>query len=150
MCISIYSWPLNNTSLNCKGPLICRYFSIVNTTVLRNPLAVESKDVTSDTEAPRYRGPTINYMWILNYAEGRCPDPHDSGVNCIIYFIYLHMIYDIYKPHTLMTSLRVSYFSFHNNSHAVALWGRPSQANFRSLSSESAIFFVVFMYVLTI
>ena len=37
-----YSCPLNNMGLNCEGPLIRRFFSIVNTAVLRVPWLVES------------------------------------------------------------------------------------------------------------
>ena len=35
---------LNNKDLNCSGPLICRYFSIVNTIVLHYLQLVESLD----------------------------------------------------------------------------------------------------------
>ena len=31
------SWPLNNTGLNCKGPLVLGLFSMVNTTVVEEP-----------------------------------------------------------------------------------------------------------------
>ena len=40
-----YSCPLNNMGLNCAGPHILRFFSIVNTTVLYSLWLVESKDV---------------------------------------------------------------------------------------------------------
>ena len=38
-------------SLNCVGLLICGFFSIVSTTVLRDPWLVESVNV--DTEEPQ-------------------------------------------------------------------------------------------------
>ena len=38
------SWPLNNTGLNCVGPLMCRFFSIANTTVLHDPQLGESAE----------------------------------------------------------------------------------------------------------
>ena len=34
----------NNTGLNCRAPLIGRFFTTVNTTVLLNPLPVKSVD----------------------------------------------------------------------------------------------------------
>ena len=40
-----YIWPLNNMGLNCVGPRLCGYFSIVNTTVLQGQWLVESADV---------------------------------------------------------------------------------------------------------
>lgn len=40
----LYSWPLNNTDLNCIDPLICKFFPIVNAAVLHNPWSVESAD----------------------------------------------------------------------------------------------------------
>ena len=47
---SLYSWPLNNTDLNCTGLLICRFFSIVNTTALRGPPRCRTTDTDTDTE----------------------------------------------------------------------------------------------------
>ena len=41
-CICLYSWPLNNMGLNCVGPLIGGFFSIVNSVVRHNPWLVES------------------------------------------------------------------------------------------------------------
>jgi len=32
--LELYSWPLSNTSLNCAGPLIHRFFFSINTTAL--------------------------------------------------------------------------------------------------------------------
>ena len=40
----LYSWPLNNMGLNCPGPLMWRYFSVINTTVLHSLWLVESMD----------------------------------------------------------------------------------------------------------
>lgn len=40
----VYRRPLNNTSLNCVGPLTLGFFSIVNTVVLHNPWLVQSMD----------------------------------------------------------------------------------------------------------
>ena len=40
-----HRWPLNNTGLNCKAPLIHRWFSVANTPVPHHPQWVESVDV---------------------------------------------------------------------------------------------------------
>ena len=53
-CLPIFSclawylhiWPLNNMGLNCVGPLIRVFFSIVSTTVLRDPQLVESEGIS--------------------------------------------------------------------------------------------------------
>ena len=48
-----YSRALNYTGLNCMGPFIWSYFSIVDTTVLHDPQLVESTDVEPRlSEAP--------------------------------------------------------------------------------------------------
>ena len=59
-----YNWPLKSMGLNCKGPFLGRFFSIVDTTILGNRRLVESMDVepwiqrkfqsprASTTEAP--------------------------------------------------------------------------------------------------
>lgn len=39
-----YSWPLYNIDLNCKCPLMCGSFSVVNTPVLHKLVLVEFKD----------------------------------------------------------------------------------------------------------
>ena len=53
----IYSQPLNNP-LNCTGPLICRYFSKVSTTVLHDPRLVESTGAEQWIQNRGYRGTT--------------------------------------------------------------------------------------------
>ena len=63
-----YSSPLNNMYLNCMGPLICRYFSVLNTTVLHNLWLIEFVS----------RGHTMSYTMlylIFNYKEGLCSQP---------------------------------------------------------------------------
>ena len=40
---NLYSWSLNNTGLNCAGPLLCGIFSIINTTVLHDPMLVDQR-----------------------------------------------------------------------------------------------------------
>ena len=82
----IFSCPLNNMGLNCMGPLIYGFFSIVNTTGLHIPWSVESVD--AELQICRnyvYRGPAINYTWIFNSQEGRCPKPPAlfKGQSCI-------------------------------------------------------------------
>ena len=42
---SKYSWPWNNTGLNCAGPLIKGYFSIVNATIWHDSQLVGSVDI---------------------------------------------------------------------------------------------------------
>ena len=55
-----YSWPLNNKGLNCMGPLIHGYFSIVNTLALHGPCSIES----SDEKNHGNRGPNVSYIRI--------------------------------------------------------------------------------------
>lgn len=66
---------MNNVDLNCLGPLIYRFFPI-NTTVLRNPPLVSSKDVEPQIwrnhELQIWRNHikgklTINYNWIFQW-----------------------------------------------------------------------------------
>lgn len=51
----IYNWSLNDADLNCVGPLICGYFSVVNSAELHDWAVV----------GPLGHGrATINYTWI--------------------------------------------------------------------------------------
>ena len=47
--------------LKCMGPLTCRYFSVVNTTVPHSPWLVEFRDVKESRTRKAYY---INYMQI--------------------------------------------------------------------------------------
>ena len=59
------SLPLSH--LGSPGPFKCRYFSIVNTTVLPCPQLVKS----ADAEEPGYGGLTLSFMWInLQVVQG--------------------------------------------------------------------------------
>lgn len=70
----MYSWPLNNMDLNCMSPLICRFFSIVNSTVLQDPWLVESVDMELQIWRNHvFKGPTINYTQIFNSWEDQYP-----------------------------------------------------------------------------
>ena len=60
--------------LNYVGPLIQRFFSIVNTTVVHNQQLVESTDAEPRMKGNLgYGGLTINYMGTGDSLEGWCP-----------------------------------------------------------------------------
>ena len=64
-----YSSPLNNVDLNCMGPLICRYFSVLNTTVLHNLRLIE---FVSRGHTINY---TISYTWFSTTRRVCVPSP---------------------------------------------------------------------------
>ena len=60
-----YSRPLSNMGLKCTSPLIHRFFSVVNTTVVHDPWVVESVNVELWIGRNRgYRGLTMSFMQI--------------------------------------------------------------------------------------
>lgn len=70
----IYSWPLNDMSLNCVGPLTCGFFSIVITTVLHDLWLVDSEGTKPRTWRNQVdKKLTISYMQIFNWVEDQCP-----------------------------------------------------------------------------
>ena len=67
-------WLLNNMNLNCVSPLICRFFSTVNITVLHNLKLVESLD--ADPWHWRdyiYKELSVSYIRIFFCTGGGCP-----------------------------------------------------------------------------
>lgn len=64
--------------LNCTGPFIWGFFSIVNTAVLPYPRLVESMDLElllQDKKELQIWSTTINYTQIFDWVEGRRPNP---------------------------------------------------------------------------
>ena len=88
--ILIYSWLLNNTSLKCMGPLICRFFSI-NTfySTTRSVVGWVCGCRTADTE-----GQLWSYTQIFNLARVGAPSSH--VVQGLIVAFYAYYLYDIY------------------------------------------------------
>ena len=62
--------------LNCVGGLKCRFFLIVNTTVLQDLWLVESMDAEPQTQRDSgYEGLTISYTWIFDSADSALLTP---------------------------------------------------------------------------
>lgn len=76
---------LNNTDVNCAGPLTCRFISVVNTVLLHGPM-VESADMNN----VRCGGPTIQLRADFQLHSGSVPlipSPCCSRVSCTTFIV---------------------------------------------------------------
>lgn len=102
----IDSWSLNKTDLNCKDASTCRFFPVVNITVLHDIWLVES----TDKEEPHtVKGPARSYTQIFDYAEGQHLKPHtvqgsdvDVSHMCDIFYLWVVLLKLICKELNLI------------------------------------------------
>lgn len=62
--IESYSWHLNNMGVNCASPLIRRFVSRVNTTVVHNPWLVESEGAELQITQGDYK-PYMDFLFFF-------------------------------------------------------------------------------------